>query len=311
MKVTKWNGEPISKPGWYSGIPIELYHSAGICAGKAVSSSNLRTCWTKSPAHMFASWAENPEADPFEATRFMILGQAAHHLFLGEDDFSSKFVAQPTEYPDKKTGIKKAWHNGSDFAKAWHEKQAIQGRTVVTLKELQAIIAMSKTLAAEALVQQGLLNGIVECSGFFQDSETGLWCKTRPDVIPTDSGDFADLKTASDVTTVALMSSIRSYAYHMQGALVWECCEALNLPFESFILMFIETDKPYCARAVPLTDDDLARGRMQNRSMIRKIKQCMELNHFPGPGEGDTRPMPLGKDERDRIDARLKLEGAL
>jgi hypothetical protein len=311
MKVTKWDGQPITVPGWYSGIPIEAYHSAGICDGKAVSSSNLRTCWTESPAHMNASWCENPEADPFEPTRFMILGQAAHHLFLGEDGFSSKYVAQPTEYPDKKTGIKKPWHNGSDFCKLWHEKQAEQGRTVVTLKELQAIIAMSKSLAAEALVQQGLMNGYVETSGFIKDQETGLWIKVRPDVIPTDSGDFADLKTASDVTTVALMSSIRSYAYHMQGALIWEACEVLNLPFESFILMFIETDKPYCARAVPLTDDDLARGRMQNRAMIRKIKQCMELNHFPGPGEGDTRAMPLSKDERDRIDARLKLEGAL
>jgi len=37
MKITKWNGKPITKPGWYSGIPIETYHSAGICDGKAVS----------------------------------------------------------------------------------------------------------------------------------------------------------------------------------------------------------------------------------------------------------------------------------
>jgi hypothetical protein len=309
MEVKIWDGKPITVPGWYSNVPIERYHSAGICDGIAVSSSNLRKCWTHSPAHMNAEWAENPDSEPRTPTRQMILGQAAHHLFLGEDGFSSKFIAQPAEYPDKKTGLKKPWHNGSDYCKAWNEK--FSDRVIVTLKELQAIIEMSKSMAADALVQQGLLTGHVECSGFFKDGETGLWIKVRPDVIPTDSGDFADLKTASEVVTPALMSSIRTYAYHMQGALIWETCEVLGQPFESFILMFVETSKPYCARSAPLTDDDLARGRLQNRWALRKIRQCIDLNHFPGPGEGDTAAMPLSHDERERIDARLKLEDAL
>ena len=59
MQVTKWNGKKITKAGWYSGIPIERYHSADLCDGPAVSSSNLRTCWSKSPKHMFAEWCEN------------------------------------------------------------------------------------------------------------------------------------------------------------------------------------------------------------------------------------------------------------
>jgi len=84
LKITKWNGKPISKPGWYSGIPIERYHSAGMCDGPAVSSTDLRTCWSKSRAHMFAFWAENPKRIERPTSRAMILGSAAHHLFLGE-----------------------------------------------------------------------------------------------------------------------------------------------------------------------------------------------------------------------------------
>lgn len=308
MKIRKWDGKPITESGWVSDIPIEKYHSAGICDGVAVSSSNLRTAWAKSPAHMNAEWCENPDHEPKTPTRAMILGQAAHHLFLGEDGFSTKFIAQPPEYPDKKTGLKKPWHNGSDYCKAWNDKYS--DRVIVTLKELQAIIEMSKSMAAEPLVQQGLLNGHVETSGFVKDQETGLWLKCRPDNIPTDSGDFADLKTAAEVTTPALMKTIRTFGYHQQGALIWEVCEALGQPFESFILMFIETARPFCARSSPLPDDDLARGRLQNRWALRKIRQCIDLKHFPGPGEGDTQAMPLSKDERERIDARLKLEDA-
>ena len=309
MQVTKWSGKPITKPGWYSGIPIETYHSAGICDGRAVSSSNLRTCWSESPAHMFAHWCENPNYEPMKPTRPMLLGSAAHHLLLGEDKFGHRFVAQPELYRDVKTGEEKDWNNNANVCKAWNAKQADRGLTIVNVKELESIVAMSKSLALEPLVKDGLLRGHIETSGFFKDAETGLWVKVRPDVVPMSGPDFVDLKTAREVTTVSLMSSIRENGYHMQGGLIWEVCEALGQPFETFTLMFIETSLPFCARAVPLTDDDLARGRLQNRAMMKKIKACMDAGHFPGPGEGDLRPLPLSNDERDRIDARLKIEG--
>jgi PDDEXK-like domain of unknown function (DUF3799) len=306
MEVKIWDGRPIGEPGWYANVPIEKYHAAGICIGPAVSSSNLRKCWSHSPAHMFAEWCENPDSEPRKPTRQMILGQAAHHLFLGEDGFSAKYVCQPETYPDKKTGEKKKWHNGSDYCKAWNEK--FSDRVIYTVEEGEAIIAMAKSLELEPLVQDGLLRGHVETSGFFHDKETDLWVKVRPDVIPTDSGDFADLKTASEVITPALQYSIRTYGYHQQGALIWEACDALGQEFASFVLMFIETQRPHCARTAPLEENDLSLGRRQNRLMMRKIRECMEKNHFPGPGEGETRPMPLAKDERERIETRLKIE---
>src|SRR4029078_8690833 len=100
---------------------------------------------------------------------------------------------------------------------------------------------MARSLALEPLVQEGLLRGYVETSGFVRDAETGLWIKVRPDVVPTLTGDYVDLKTAADVTTGALQSSIRTYGYHQQGALIWEVVEQLNIrngdahPFESFV----------------------------------------------------------------------------
>ena len=308
--ITKWNGKPITKPGWYSGISIDLYHSGGICDGPAVSSSNLRTCWLKSPAHMFAQWCENPEAEPRKETRAMTLGSAAHHMLLGEDGFKLKYIAQPPTYRDKVTAADKPWHNGAGYCKAWNETQREQGRTVVTHDELKTIVRMSASLALEPLVDDGLLRGNVECSGFVKDEQTGLWLKIRPDVIPQTTADYVDLKTASDVTTPALQYSIRSYGYHQQGALIWEVCEQLGLPFDMFVLMFIETAAPYCARAVPLTEDDLARGRLQNRAMLKKIAECQQTKHWPGPGEGDLRALSLSTDERNRIDERLKYEGA-
>ena len=309
MKITKWNGKPITKPGWYSGIPIETYHSAGICDGKAVSSSDLRTAWSKSLAHMFDRWAENPNRKERTMTDAMLIGAVAHHLLLGEEGFKLKFVPFPETYRDKVSAQEKPWHNGAGPCKAWVADQVKKGRTPIKTDALEKIIAMSRSLALEPLVKDGLLSGHVECSGFVKDRETGLWIKVRPDVVPMTGPDYVDLKTAAEVTAPALMSSIRSYGYHQQGGLIWEATEQLAQPFQSFTLMFIESERPFCARTVPLTDDDLARGRMQNRVMMRKIAGAIESGHWPGPGEGDLRPLPLASDERARIDERLKAEG--
>jgi hypothetical protein len=308
MKIIKWNGEPVAKPGWYAGIPIDRYHSPGICVGAAVSSSDLRTCWSKSPAHMYSKWAENPKREERVTTRSMVLGAASHHLFLGEDDFKIKFVAQPPTYRDKVTAEEKPWHNGADYCKKWNAGQAQANRTIVTLKELDVIRRMAGSLTLDPMVQNGILRGVIEISGFWRDEGTGLWVKVRPDVVPTMAGDYVDLKTATDVTTPALQYAIRSYGYQQQGGLVWEAAEILraDVPFETFVLVFIETAPPFCARSVPLASDDLARGRLQNRAMLRLVKACMEANHWPGPGEDDHREMPISNDERARIDARLK-----
>jgi hypothetical protein len=125
-------------------------------------------------------------------------------------------------------------------------------------------------------VRAGALNGRIECTMAWQDPETGVWLRARPDLIPTDSGDFVDLKTSESVTYDHLVYAIGEYGYHQQGALIWEVCELLGMPFDGFALIFVEKKSPYCVRVIELPDEDLARGRQQNRAMIRQVKKCMD-----------------------------------
>lgn len=310
MQIVKWNGKPISKPGWYSGVSLDDYHGPKICVGPSVSSTDLRVAWSKSLAHMYLGWCGNPQREVRSTTRAMILGSAAHHLLLGEDNFKTRFVAQPETYRDKKTAIEKVWHNGAAVCKAWNEKQLAAGKTPITLTELASVVAMSRSLSLEPLVNAGMLRGAIEISGFWQDPETHLWIRVRPDVIPLGSGDFVDLKTCGDITTPALQSAIRTRGYHQQASLIWETADIFEQPFETFCLAFIETAAPWCTRMVPLADEDLARGRQQNRAMMRRIASCIAANHWPGPGEGDLRALPLANDERSRIDERLQREAS-
>ena len=258
---------------------------------------------------MHAQWCENPQYEPREVTRAMVLGQAAHHLLLGEEGFKEKYAAQPETYRDVKTAVVKPWTYQANVCKEWRDRQIDAGLTVITVKELDAVVEMAKSLALEPLVTAGLLSGHVECSGFIRDKETNLWIKVRPDVIPPKDDTFVDLKTTAEVVTPALQSTIRNFGYHQQGALIWEVCEALGLPFSSFMLMFVETANPWCARTVPLVPEDLGRGRQMNRYGLRKIRAAIDTGHWAGPGEGELIELGISLDERARIDATLKREG--
>jgi len=311
LHAVRWDRKPVSQDGWYDGVPLSVYHSAGITAGYSVSSSGTRTLWRKSPKHFYAKWPYNPNFDPeveAEESAAFTIGRAAHHLYLGEDDFALQFIERPEKLNTKDGYV--AWNGHRLEAVAFLKQQKLAGRTVLTPNDIKIIRGMARSLADEPLAID-LLQGAVEQTLIAKDPETGIWLKARPDVIPTSDGTFADLKTTVSVLDVDLKMTLRKYLYNMQGALIWEVCDLLKLPFDGFVLVFIEKKSPYCTRVVELTDDDLSRGRMQNRAMIRQLAKCIESKSWPGPGKHDAEFFSIPKAEAEFIDARLReLEAA-
>lgn len=295
--IQRWNGEPIAMPGWYDRVPIEIYHSNRVTAEPSVSSSGLRTMWYKSARHFHAGWPFNPLAQhDGEETAAFVMGRAAHHLFLGEDDFSLKFIQRP----EKIAGL--AWQGNRTECRAFLKQMAAAGRTVLTSDNIVVIRGMAAALAEHPLAMQ-LLQGAVEQTLVAKDPETGIWLRARPDVIPTADGTFADLKTTPSVVDTDLWRTMRTFGYHMQGALIWQVCEILGLPFDGFALVFVEKKHPFCVRIIDMTDFDLNRGRRQNRAMLREMRRCLDSGDWPEPES--TGPFSLPKSEAEYIDAKL------
>ena len=78
--------------------------------------------------------------------------------------------------------------------------------------------------AEEPLIKAGILNGLVEHTMVYQDKETGVWIKVRPDCVPTDGADISDLKTIADITDDGIEKAIGDTGLNMQGAMVGEAC---------------------------------------------------------------------------------------
>lgn len=295
-----WDGKPISKPGIYTRVPMSKYHSGKLCDGPNVTSSGLRKIFSESPAHFWATCPLNPERVEEEETTALILGRAAHHLLLGEDDFSTLFVMRPDKIGSE------AWHGNKTVCKAWLIEQEKEGRTVLTRDQLETIRGMAKSLASHPLIQAGILNGAIEQTFAWRCKETGYWKLARPDNVPNDSGDFCDLKTIASVSTHSIQSAIAERSYHQQGAMVCEGWHALTGSSEStFTLIFVEKSPPYCVRIVSLWTEDLARGERQNLAAMETFAKCLEEKTWPGPGRADAEYIALPEWASKWIDFQL------
>jgi len=298
-KIIKWDGKPISTKGAFTGIPMLAYHGQ-LTVGPSISSSGLRTIFTQSPAHYFDTSYLNPERADEDDKEAFILGRAAHHLLLGEDDFSTLFVMRPDELDGA------PWHGNRKVCKTWLHDQALAGRTVLTPAQIESIRGMARALAKHDLIQQGILNGQIETSLVWKDKETGIWLKSRPDAIPSDSGDVADLKTSVNYG-FDLDNSAAKLRYDIQAALTkWGLRECLGIEMQSFSLVFALKKRPYCVDVLTFHNEDIEQAEKDLRVALRVFARCVETNNWFGPSgsQNDARYLAFSQRVRESAEHR-------
>lgn len=304
MNITTWDGQPISAPGVFRGVGIDAYHQQ-LTVGPSISSSGLRTIFNDSPAHYWINSYLNPNRLERKESEAFILGRAAHHRLLGEEGFDRYFVVRPEELNGK------PWNGNRTDCREWLAMAADAGLTVLTPNMREAIYGMAEGLMRNPLVSEArILDGLVEHSMVWQDRETGVWLKVRPDVIPTDALDFADLKTAADITDDGIERAIGDYGLNMQGALVGMACrEVLGREMQSFSLVFAEKAPPHVARVKTLKPADLELGEQQIRAALRQFARCLDAGKWPGPGgeQADAEYAEMTPWRRKQIEHRLAL----
>lgn len=292
MKITPWTGEPIREPGIYSGVPINVYHGADLCDGPSISSSGLRTIFSESP---MAYWVEsplNPRRIEREETDAFSVGRAAHHLFLGEQEFSRHYAARPAELNGK------PWNGNRTDCKEWVEHVEAQGLTILTPGQVDQIRGMAGLLPWQEgledsglrnspVVMAGALKGLIEHTIIARDPATGVYLKSRPDTIPLSSTEFVDLKTTQAVDHDSLQRTLGDYRYDMQAALASLCLkQAAGVAFTSYAFVFVEKKPPHCVEIVELTGRDLDEAHADLEVAIRTFARCLETGRWPGPGGG-------------------------
>lgn len=314
LKIVPWNGEPIDVPGAYSAVPMSAYHGK-LTTGDSASRSSLWTAFDKSPAHMVLNHYLNEDRVEDDESEALVLGRGAHHMLLGEADFSEHFVFHPETYPDgaiypAMIGAPKPWTMSAKWCKAWvAAEQDEKHRTVLKPRHLEAVRGMAGGLYANPLVRAGILNGHIETTLVARDFRTGIWIKIRPDAVPTDSGDVADFKTIADISDEGIEKAIGDNGLFLQGAMARRVMTMLGLEFSSFSLVFAEKVAPFCARVKTLTDGDLDLGDRVLDASLELYARCLARNVWPGPGgeQTDAEYAQMAPWKRGRIERHVEL----
>ncbi len=285
-----WDTFTITEQGLYAELPIEKYHSH-ICVGPSISSSGLRAIANGSPAEYWATSYLNPEAEHREDKDHFRLGQAAHTLFLGEGKFDEQFSVKPATYVDPKTGAEKKWNGNANVCKEWIAEQEQSGKRLLSAEQMHTLKGMAGMLPWQAncpnsglrnsgIVSSGILDGLIERSLIWQDSETGVWLKARPDLVNLSDAFPVDLKTTREARKV--QNSIADLGYNMQAALVAEGLrEVCQLECSGFAFVFVETKAPYAVEVVELGVEDIELARRELRRAVRIFAECLTKNEWP------------------------------
>lgn len=315
-------GQKVTEPGIYD-MPIGIYHSQ--CTdGPSLSSTGIRRL-LKSPAHFWKFSELNPHRVEEDDKEAFVLGRAAHHLLLGEREFRKHFTIQPDTYRDPDTGKSKAWNNNATVCRDWHADMAAAGLTVLTAKQIERIKGMAGLLPWQKgmtncgllntplVAEAGALSGEIERSLFWKLGD--VWLKARPDAIPGDSNDYADLKTISPRSEEGLNDrdlerAVRENKLFVQGAMVGMGSSAvLARQMSGFHLIFVDTGDVHAVAPVTLEDEDIIRGERAVFVAIEIFNRCMTTGVWPGPTArlADARKLPVAGFGREAFDRQLDI----
>lgn len=185
------------------------------------------------------------------------------HLKASQPELFDKEVAvAPPEASDGRTKAYKEW------------AASVAGKIILKPDEYDTICRMVDSMNAHPLASE-LMAEIqwVECSIRWQDEESDLLLKARPDVEVESA--VIDLKTAESSLPCDWLKDAAAFGYHRQAAHYLDGIEAvssLKLPFYHIV---VAKEPPYETVVYKLPQTAISLGHEQNRAMRLKIREWM------------------------------------
>ncbi|EKJ5693668.1 exodeoxyribonuclease VIII [Salmonella enterica] len=254
------------QPGIYYDIPNEMYH-----AGPGVSKSQLDDI-ADTPAIYL--WRKNAPVDT-EKTKSLDTGTAFHCRVLEPEEFSKRFIIAP-EF-NRRTSA------GKEEEKAFLEECARTGRTVLTAEEGRKIELMYQSVMALPLGQWLVEStGYAESSVYWEDPETGILCRCRPDKIIPEFHWIMDVKTTADIQR--FRTAYYDYRYHVQDAFYSDGYRAQFGEIPTFVLLVASTTAEcgrYPVEIFMMGEDAKLAGQREYRLNLQTLAECLNNDEWP------------------------------
>ena len=254
------------EPGIYYGISNENYH-----AGPGVSKSQLDDI-ADTPALYL--WRKNAPVDTTK-TKTLDLGTAFHCRVLEPEEFSNRFIVAP-EFNRRTTA-------GKEEEKAFLMECASTGKTVITAEEGRKIELMYQSVMALPLGQWLVESaGHAESSIYWEDPETGILCRCRPDKIIPEFHWIMDVKTTADIQR--FKTAYYDYRYHVQDAFYSDGYEAPFGVLPTFVFLVASTTVEcgrYPVEIFMMGEEAKLAGQQEYHRNLRTLADCLNTDEWP------------------------------
>lgn len=251
------------QPGIYYDIPNEAYH-----AGPGVSKSQLDDI-ADTPAIYL--WRKNAPVDT-EKTKSLDTGTAFHCRVLEPEEFSKRFII--AQEFNRRTSA------GKEEEKTFLEECARTGRTVLTAEEGRKIELMYQSVMALPLGQWLVESaGYAESSVYWEDPETGILCRCRPDKIIPEFHWIMDVKTTADIQR--FRTAYYDYRYHVQDAFYSDGYRAQFGEIPTFVFLVASTTAEcgrYPVEIFMMGEDAKLAGQREYRRNLQTLAECLNNN---------------------------------
>lgn len=277
--------EPVvPKPGIYQNVPIDVYHS-----WRAVGSSWFKHL-RRSPAHLQA-YLEHGSDD----TADTLMGRAFHAAVLEPDSFTRSYLRA-----ERCEGITKAKERCKNPGTSYRGSEgwtcgvhgsgvSDAGTTIVPPGDYDSVLKMRDSVFAHRSAAEMLKGlGPVELSLVWEDEDTGVLCKARPDkYVPKNGGGIADPKKARDASEHGFARSIATYDYHVQAAHYLRGLKACEIAGRWWCNIAVEDTPPYAVNTFQLEETGtgpLDYGYSIVRKYLALYAECEQRGEWPAYG---------------------------
>jgi PDDEXK-like domain of unknown function (DUF3799) len=235
----------------------------------AISASHLHSV-AISPLHYWRRFRD-PNRPVAEPTAAMRLGSLVHCAVLEPDELINRYAIAP----DRRT----------KEGKAEAAAMVASGIEPVSANDLEQAMAMSAVVRSHPTAALLLADGKAEQSFWFDDFDTGLRCKCRPDW--HNGHTLIDLKTTTDASPSGFARAIAVWRYHVQAAHYLAGTFA-----QRFVFIAVEKSYPFGIGIYELDAEALERGKELRRHDLQVIADCEATGEWPGYGDS-VQPLSL------------------
>ena len=240
----------MTEPRRIDGMSYAEYHSA-----PGIRSSDLKACLT-SPLEC---WYR--QRQPMADSPALRLGRASHTSALEP----RRFLAEYALYDGRRAG--KVWD-------AFRDDPQNTNKTILNRTEYDAAVAIGDAVQAHRIASTMLAGGAAEVSLFWDDEQTGLRCKARPDYLTTLT--LPDLKTTRDPSPAAFGRTCVNFGYPLQLAHYLAGVRAVCGTDPAPYFVVVGSTQPHDVIVYRVPDDIIELGEADRVDMMQTMSQMRE-----------------------------------